>query len=330
MLVENSSATIDEKYTRNSEALSAYSRGLAFWDLHIREGFNRAINEFKIAIDKDPDFALAHAYLSDSYAHIVIYEPVDKKDGFADKGIAAAKKALELDPECAEALAALSLIYANIGRQSEAFPLMKRSIEIKPTDSHARHRISWMYANKGEIDVAIENMKIARDLNPDSEHMNYFLSKLLYYGEDSAAALKYLKKAKSMASENDQVIFSISVLHLEGKYEEAIKKIETEGKGKTYLKPALSTFYSKIGKKELARKTLNEALKEGMRESNYHVIVAHAWLGDEKRAISGFKKLITQVRDNIYDIKFDPELDPIRKHPEFIRILEEKEREQGW
>ena len=76
------------------------------------EGFNKGIEYFQQAIEKDPTYALAYAGLADCYSCLAVYGFVPPKEAFP-KAKEAALKALEIDDTLAEAHASLAFIKAD-------------------------------------------------------------------------------------------------------------------------------------------------------------------------------------------------------------------------
>src|SRR6185295_16712040 len=91
-----------KRYTKDAEAYQLYLKGRYFWNKRNEEGFRNGIDYFRRAEEKDPTFALAFSGLADSYAllcDIGVVRPVDEMP----KAKAAAQKAVDADPELAEA-----------------------------------------------------------------------------------------------------------------------------------------------------------------------------------------------------------------------------------
>jgi hypothetical protein len=72
-----------KRSTVNPAAYQAYLRGRHHWNGWSMEGFRRALEEFQLAIDLDPSYALAYAGLGDAYATMAYYGYVDPQQGFA-------------------------------------------------------------------------------------------------------------------------------------------------------------------------------------------------------------------------------------------------------
>lgn len=325
-----------KQYTKNIGAYKDYSMGLAFWKMHTRVGFTNAIRFFESAIEKDVDFVMAYAYLADAYGHTGHISHLLSPEEARKKGEAAAKKALQLDPNSAEALASLALIYANTDKQTKAFELMKESIKIKPNDSHSRHRISWMYANKGQIEKAVDEMKIARALDPKSAYLNLFLGEMLILADRPEEAKTYLNKALEIEPGSFMAKWRYAeALEHQGFHNAAEKKLldlqKKVGDSNKGVRLALSRVYAKNNKEKEAREILKSVLSEGDSESlNSLVAMTYIALGEEELAVRQLKPVVKSIQDNIYRLKYEPNIDPIRSNPKFEKLLREKETSQGW
>src|SRR6266567_7084763 len=88
--------------TRNTEAYQLYLKGRYFWNKRTGPDLQKAIDYFKQAIEKDPNYALAYVGLGDSYILLSGFGAARPQDSLP-LAEAAAKKALEIDDTLAEA-----------------------------------------------------------------------------------------------------------------------------------------------------------------------------------------------------------------------------------
>ena len=98
-----------KRFTDNPEAYNLYVRGRYYWERRNQQFLRVALDYFERAIAADPDYALAHAGVADCHtvAAIFGYAPgVDARPLAA----AAAERAVQLDPELAEAHHALGAV----------------------------------------------------------------------------------------------------------------------------------------------------------------------------------------------------------------------------
>jgi TolB-like protein/DNA-binding winged helix-turn-helix (wHTH) protein/Tfp pilus assembly protein PilF len=148
----------------NPEAFDLYLRGRFAWNQRSVAGFNKAVDYFNQAIQKDPNFALAYSGLADSYTLLVLYGQGSR----LPEAKSAAGKALQLNDSLAEAhtsLAAVKILqdWDWQGAEQE----FHRAIELNPNFAQAHH---W-YGNlllgpQGRHDEAIAELQLAQQLDP--------------------------------------------------------------------------------------------------------------------------------------------------------------------
>ena len=326
-LPDNQNNSTNRVYTKNQKALQAYWMGIGFWSVHSSEGFQNAIKQFKRAVEIDPNFSVAYAYLADSYAHGSYLDNISGKEAQL-KGRAAAKKALELDSQCPEALGALAFFDARDGKLTKALELMKRSVEIDPNHSHARERLSWMLADKGEIKNALKEARASRDLDPQSEQTNFFLARMLYLSRNYDEALKFADKTLQIEPNyNDLELLKFSIFMASERFDQAEKELKVLkkifGENSPLLLTLQSYFYSKTGKTEHAEKLLKQVLATDTGNSfiDFYVGLAYSGLDKNEKAEEKISKTMKNFGTDLYRIKFSPLLDSLRKMPRFTEAL---------
>jgi len=125
--------------TRNTEAYQLYLKGRFFWNKRTGPDLQKAIDYFKQAIEKDPGYALAYVGLGDSYILLSGFGAAPPQDSFP-RAEAAAKKALEIDDNLAEAHTTLGFIlcvhHLNFADSIREF---ERAIALNPNYATAHH-----------------------------------------------------------------------------------------------------------------------------------------------------------------------------------------------
>ena len=84
---------LTKRHTEDAEAYRLYLKGRHHWNRWTEEGFNKAIEYFQQAVEKDPGYALAYAGVADSYVLLGWNSYLPPKEAFP-KGKAAAMAAL--------------------------------------------------------------------------------------------------------------------------------------------------------------------------------------------------------------------------------------------
>ena len=117
VLTEKEKKAIEKVPTENVKAYDCYLRGRQFFYKH-RKGNEFALQMFRRATEIDPDYALAWAGVADSLSWI--YMMWDYKEEFIRQADEASRKALELDPDLAEAHVSHGLVLWQTGQFDEA------------------------------------------------------------------------------------------------------------------------------------------------------------------------------------------------------------------
>ena len=129
-------------------------------------GFEQAIGWFEQAIARDPNYARAYAGLADSYALMASWLLAPPAE-VIPKARAAALKALQIDPNLAEAHTSLALITQNHDWDwRTAEKEFRRAIELDPNYVTGHHWYAEHLAFQGRFDEALAEIDRARQLDP--------------------------------------------------------------------------------------------------------------------------------------------------------------------
>lgn len=196
-LISQSASTHAPKHVPNPEAERLYLEGRYYWNERTAAGFNHAIDDFTQAIVADPQCAKAYAGLADSYNLIREYTSMPEDDALR-RAEAAARKAVELDPNLSEAHRALAFPLFWWKRDVPAAELeFERAIALNPNDGTAR---LW-YANaltfNGEHEKALTQIDRAQELDPSSSSVRADKGRVLYDAgrkDEAIALLRQMKK----------------------------------------------------------------------------------------------------------------------------------------
>src|SRR5205807_7079023 len=127
--------------TTDTTAYELYHKGRSLWEKRSGDNIPKAIEFYKQAIQRDPNYALAYAGLANAYVLSPYYTGARQSDAFL-KAKAAAQRALEINPDLPEAHAAHGKIdnFADIDMQ-ESIREFTRAIELNPNDASAHHSL---------------------------------------------------------------------------------------------------------------------------------------------------------------------------------------------
>ena len=179
----------------NPAAYDAYLRGVYF--LHRRE-ILRSVAYLQQAVSLEPTYAEAHAQLAQALASEVLLLNDPAPDAEAQARLEAGR-AIELDPNCGEAYAALSQVEINYRKDwKRAGENLSKSLALNPNDSMAEMLTAVYFDAMREPEQAVDAMRRAVKLDPLSFFMNRHLGSALYFDRRYDEAIDALHRAAEM------------------------------------------------------------------------------------------------------------------------------------
>jgi TolB-like protein/Flp pilus assembly protein TadD len=154
--------------TQNIAAFEAYRAGRLHWWRRTPQELERAIALFGEALQHDPQFAPAYAALADSYILLSLYGDSNRMRA-VQRAQPYIEKALALDPESAEAFAALGLARMEIGQNTSAESSLRQAIRLNEAYVPARLWLSNVLGNTGRIGEQALVLEEAMAVDPLNE-----------------------------------------------------------------------------------------------------------------------------------------------------------------
>ncbi len=166
--------------TRNLEAYQLYLRGRFHWNKRSLDSLPKAVECFQQAIANDPDYAVAYAGLADAY-NMLSFRNVLPPNEVMPKAKAAARKAMELDPNRAEPHVALGYSFFTYDRDwPEAGRHFDRALALNRTYVLNHSHYALYFASRGCFEEALSIGKRALELDPAAPSVSNTLGVLLY------------------------------------------------------------------------------------------------------------------------------------------------------
>ncbi len=188
-----------DEYPRNSAAYQSYLKGRFFWNKRTAGDLRTAIGHFEEAIRLEPKYVLAHAGIADCYI-VLSYFGSDPgvKECYA-QGRFAAEKALEINPESAEARVSLAVIKAGDEWDIDgALVEFARAIKANPNYATAHQWYGEHLVCVRKDHLAIAEMKRAVELDPVSTITWTSCSMVMLQAGEIQEALHTAKAAAEM------------------------------------------------------------------------------------------------------------------------------------
>ena len=155
-----------KRHTDDVEAYQLYVRGRYHLTQLTDDGFWKALDYFRRAVAKDPDYALAHAGIAEAYFNLSGFNAIRPAEGFP-KARQAAETALRIDDRLPEAHAALAgAIFLHDWDWSAADAAYRRALQLNPGSSDAHMAYGLYLATMGRFDEALRESQRALELDP--------------------------------------------------------------------------------------------------------------------------------------------------------------------
>ncbi len=151
-----------------AEAQDLYLKGRYYFEKRTPDDLNRAVDFFTQAIVHDPGYAAPYVGLADSYNLLREYSAMPPEEAFP-RARAAASKAVELDPNSAEAHNSLAFAsFWGFFDATTADREFKRAIELDPNLPRAHHWYATFLIAIQRNHDAMTEIERARQLEPSS------------------------------------------------------------------------------------------------------------------------------------------------------------------
>ncbi len=291
-----------------------------------RAGEEESIGFFQHAIDLDPTFAPAYlglAAASDELGTVVIGAPPAETRA---KAMSAVRKALELEPDLAEAYDALANLQEEQWHWAEAEAGFRRALELSPNDPDAHAGLaSWLMCH-GRTDEALAWARRGRELDPlavTGTNIGWILFQSRRYDE----AIRELRSQLAVKPDDaDALLFLGFVLVANNQPGDAIPVLEKTlsiSNGNPAAIGVLIRAYAHAGRRSDALRLLAELQKR--QKAGYvpaaAFVNAYLGLGDNEQAFVWLEEAYKEQSNIVLFLKVHPFFDPIRSDPRFADLL---------
>jgi serine/threonine-protein kinase len=293
------------------------------------EGLRKSVERFEEAILADESCAEAYAGLADAYSLLADYGLLSPAEA-VPRARAAAERALDLDPQSAEANVSLAFVRSSFDwRWEEAETLYRAAIAVNPGYSRARHWYGVDFLGLlGRCQEALSEARAAYDLDPLSMIIREGVGYMHMICRDYPRAVVVYREITDMDPDFYKGYSSLGrVLALMGKYDLALDSLERArklGGDVPSILAALGEVLARTGRVEEARAYLH-ALTELSQQhwvpaSSFAVL--HLGLGDYPAALTFLETATDRREFSVTALKVHPLYDPLRSEPRFQRLLE--------
>jgi len=200
-------------HTDNIAAANAYRTGRLHWWRRTPAELERAVGFFAEALEHDPGFAPAYAAMADSWMLLSLYGNITPMKA-TEKAQPMIEKALAIDPESAEAFAALGLARWQIGQKDSAESALRRAMELNEDYVPAQLWLAGVLGDLGRYPEEQLVLEHAMSLDPLNELLIINYAENLRIRGDFTQARKLMRKLIDLKPDSTMLLRSLAAQEL--------------------------------------------------------------------------------------------------------------------
>jgi tetratricopeptide (TPR) repeat protein len=295
------------------------------------EGLKRAVEYAQQSIEKDPTYAPAYAALANSYITLGTIFQLSNTDALS-RARTAATMALKIDESLPEAHFALAQVKARLDWDwAGAERGFKRALELDPNSADAHERYGFYLGSMGRFEESMAHRRRAVELDPLAPPRQLGKRQGISLGYYVARQYDQALRAEMEALEFDSNIGNSSIMfgwvyREKGMYEEAIaefRKLLKQNPRSAAALAHLGNTYARAGRVREARECIRQLKQRSDVEpvETYGIALIHAGLGEKDQAFEWLEKAYELRDQGMSFLKVEPPLDPLRSDPRFQDLL---------
>ncbi|HEX2712557.1 MAG TPA: tetratricopeptide repeat protein [Candidatus Acidoferrales bacterium] len=323
-LVDQQGSQLVRRRTENLGAYNLYCKGRYYhdmWDLQ------KSIEYFQQATAEDCNYAAAYAGLAESYSLAAFYGVLPPREVMQAAKVAA-MKAVEIDATLGAAHTSLGVIktvydWDWFGAKQE----FQYALELQPRDANARYWHAHYLESMAWLREAIAEMKLALEIDPLSPVINVNLAMAYYLNGQYSEAIDQSSKAIGLNPRFAGGYWSLGLAYEQrSKYKEAIESLQKAtvlSSGSPWMAGALGHCYALSGKRDMARKVLEELETLSRRKyvSPVSMALINIGLGETDQAFLWFEEAYAQRDGRLIYLNVSPTYDILRSDPRFLDLV---------
>lgn len=311
---------------KNLDTYQTYIKYRFFWETRTEAGLLKSLQGAKEIVAAEPDFALGYTCLADSYlllCHHLFLAPEEALPPIRE----ALDKALEIDPNLAEAYSTKA-DYCFITKDwAQAEELYKLAIKLKPNFASAPHWYSWFLTAMGRFDESLNQIEYAQMLDTNSLYLGVVRGVPLLYKREFDQAIKQFQLVLDVDPNYKRARYylALSLFH-SGEKEKGIAEFEKV----IIAEPIQQTMamlgycYGIAGQDAKARKMLRQIDRIARQRyvSSYMRAYIHAGLGEIDKALTHLEKAFDENAIWLVWLKVDMQLQILHDEPRYKKMLQ--------
>ena len=305
-------------------AFQAYLRGRFHWNARSSQDLERAIGLFKDAIARDPDFALAHVGLADTYLVLGDYRQMNPAAAYR-LARTAADRALKLDPSLAEAHTSSAWLAFALERDwAAAERAFTRALELNPGYATAHQWHGEYLAARGRFDESMAALQRARELDPLSLITTAIHGWIAYLAGRYDEAIALCESVLELNPDFRPARLYRAWTYIEqNRDDDAIREITwllDKTDSRTVPLATLGRVQARRGNTAGARRVIDE-LRGLSYVPSYDIAKVYAALGERDAAFEWLRRADAERNSAVLYVNVDPHFAGLKSDPRFGDLL---------
>jgi tetratricopeptide (TPR) repeat protein len=307
----------------SAPAHDAYLHGLYFYD---RRDPIKSAEYFERAVELAPTYSSAYAGLADALTSEAVSRNLPADD-VIDRARAAAKKAIDLDPQNGDAYIALGFLEQTLSWDWKAAETdLLHGIALSPSNSVGLMVYALRMEASGDTDTALSYMRRARDNDPLSYYIERQYTAVLFYARRYDDALEELRRTKEMYPDaSDAVIdrWLSWTYQAKGMYDQAVEYDLRQGwRLNDADREALRVQYRQHGWRPYWQARLRKIPAGSVQGAEvYYLALICIRAGERDKAFAILDAAASHHCFWLEEASVDPMLDDLRGDPRFAALL---------
>ena len=318
---------IGKHFTNDAAAYQLYLRGQLTWNGRRQNWIDQSLDYYHQAAQKDPNFALAHIGIADSYIMLSGHRRISMQEAEI-KARPSIMRALEIDDSLAQAHNALAELkyqyeYDWAGAEQE----FKKAISLNANVAWIRQAYGWFLMSLGRFDQARVEMEKARELDPSSLTINVGRGRLYYYSRQYDQAIQHFQNIVAVEPNDSSAYYSLyGIYQCKQMYPEAFEsfvKFATLSGAPRQDVDALREAYQSAGWQGFLMYRLKRLQKADPKKVDPFTFAdLYVMLGKKDEAFTWLEKTFDNRDPVTLQFNIDPAYDSLRGDPRYAKLVE--------
>jgi eukaryotic-like serine/threonine-protein kinase len=312
--------------TKNLEAYTLYLKGRFFFAKLSEPALRRSLDLFQQALLQDPALARGYAGIADAWCNLA--DDWVAPDDAYPRAKGAAERALQREPELAEAISSLGKVLGwHEWKFADAEAQLARATALSPNYAEAHYVRGTILPAVGRLDDALTTIRRALLLDPLSVHYSEWLARFLLYDRDYDAAIAQGERTIEMDEICHRAHHYIASAHLaKGDPERALswyRRAQVMERSPRSWDAMIARALAPLGQTDEAEAILARLEDESRRQYLRGEIIAmgYAAVGDLDRAFSSLERAYQDRSAGLMYLHLDPGYGPLRGDPRYADLV---------